>query len=484
MHKKMKKLLYMVLVAALTSSCGGFLDKYPNDQSYVNSVADLCELLLGEAYMQPTTGDDIGAWIHLMDDDIAMNSSNTTSRPSGIDFFWWEPYVETHSTWSALYAHINICNAVLDEIDRFTDDPEYNRVKGEALFLRGAYYWWLANLYAAPYNAATADSDMGVPLKLTSVIEDRRYPRASLRETYKQITDDLMDAVACLDGLKPADGNKYRVGEMAARMMLGRVWLYMGEWQKCVDECDEIIASPDYTLLDMTALTTDNDAVYRDSPETIFSAGRMWVTEHYFGGNSFPRYLPTPELRASYTSDDVRSRLFFRNSSGIPDIAGEKPQKKYLSQNGGRNSDFFMLRLPEAYLNRAESLAMLDADALAADDLETLRDKRLTAYNETITLTDQALVDMVRDERRREFCFEGQRWFDLRRYAVSPRHAMQKEIWHTYYETTVPSGVMVLGKYDDDAAYYMLPLPESEISLGGGVLKQNPARALKTPVTE
>ena len=41
----------------------------------------------------------------------------------------------------------------------------------------------------------------------------------------------------------------------------------------------------------------------------------------------------------------------------------------------------------------------------------------------------EQLVSFIRDERRRELCFENHRWFDLRRYGM-------EEIKHTWYDTS------------------------------------------------
>lgn len=58
-------------------------------------------------------------------------------------------------------------NAVLSKVDEFTDDSEAdrNRVKGQALFLRAYYYYFLVNLYAKPYSSITADSGSGSTLE-------------------------------------------------------------------------------------------------------------------------------------------------------------------------------------------------------------------------------------------------------------------------------------------------------------------------------
>lgn len=51
------------------------------------------------------------------------------------------------------------------------------------------------------------------------------------------------------------------------------------------------------------------------------------------------------------------------------------------------------------------------------------------------------LVNLIRDERRRELCFEGHRWFDLRRYAVNPKYPLTDyKIIHGVYAEKPESG--------------------------------------------
>ena len=66
-------------------------------------------------------------------------------------------------------------------ISLIDDQPEYSlddaeqkeRVKGEAYFLRGLCYFFLANLYAQPYNPATA-------AKLKNVVAKVGYDAVSV----------------------------------------------------------------------------------------------------------------------------------------------------------------------------------------------------------------------------------------------------------------------------------------------------------------
>jgi hypothetical protein len=468
--------LYIAVAAGilLLASCAGFLQEYPKDQSYVNNTTDLNELLVGEGYMPASTGTDIGYWIHVMDDDALFTTSNTT-RYTGCDFYWWEPYVNTESTWTALYKRVGVLNAILGEVERFREErgDGYRQVKGESLFLRASYYYFLVNLYAMPYRATSAATEPGVPLKLSNVMEDKRYTRNSLQECYDRITTDLRASIACLKGISPA--STYRAGEMAARHLLARVSLYTGNWEETARQCDTILALGPYKLVDLNTsepVATAN-TVSATSPETIFTNGNYTTNSQEFMSLIVPKFTMSDELVASYAPDDLRRTYYYRGFGTV------LAPKKWANQNNGRCSDFFIFRLPEVYLNRAEALVALEKDSEAIADLQALRANRLSGTPASITLSGQDLMTFIREERRRELSFEGQRWFDLRRYAVHPKWPFQKEIVHPYYEYTSISGDLVLLPYDEEPEFYVLPLPEREVVLNGGALLQNPVRNRK-----
>ena len=74
---------------------------------------------------------------------------------------------------------------------------------------------------------------------------------------------------------------------------------------------------------------------------------------------------------------------------------------------------------------------MQGKSAEASATLGRLQQRRITDYSPT-PLSGKALVDEIRAERRRELCFEGQRWFDLRRYAVNTVQPLKKNVVHAY----------------------------------------------------
>ncbi|HVK48754.1 MAG TPA: RagB/SusD family nutrient uptake outer membrane protein, partial [Pseudobacter sp.] len=86
--------------------------------------------------------------------------------------------------------------------------------------------------------------------------------------------------------------------------------------------------------------------------------------------------------------------------------------------------------------------------------------------------------NFIREERRRELCFEMLRWFDLRRYGVNDRFPSGKTIRHTSYAYNSSGrfiqGYFELKPYDQDKAAYVMPIPDTEIDFNNGAISNEP----------
>ena len=100
-----------------------------------------------------------------------------------------------------------------------------------------------------------------------------------------------------------------------------------------------------------------------------------------------------------------------------------------------------------------------------------MRKKRFTTatYTDLTYTGPDDLIELVKAERRREMCFEGQRWFDLRRYGMP-------QIQHNWIDnsTTVETYTLL----NNDLGY-TLPLPQSVIEQNPS-LEQNPLAPNRT----
>lgn len=494
-------ILLGVLFSLLTSMSCSFLEEYSQDKSYVHSYTDLDELLLGDGYMPICISNyHIGIsydlleapwyypYIHLMGDEVSENIRQDASSAAIADarelyfgYYTWQPEVginvtgnalgEENKDWNNIYRHINVVNMILAAIDDQTaenadDELEIRRVRGEARFLRAAWYFTLVNLYAQPYVPDQAETTPGVPLKTTEYIEDKLYTRNSVAEVYRQILDDLGGAEEDLS--QTPRKSVFRADITAVELLTSRVYLYMQQWEKCCEYASKVIArKPE--LQDLNTMAAGQIFLTGDLNELIFTMGSGGLRSSI--SNLKLDFGISPDLFAAYDDpDDLRLEYFVKYNA--TDQAPEYVKEGGVTKLNRRTpSSNFAFRTAEAYLNLAEAAACNGEQEVAVEALDELRRHRIrsSAFHPT-TLSGEDLITFIRNERRRELCLEGHRWFDLRRYTVSTALPYTKSITHSYttykyvYDpsswsyTYLPMQTVEYRLEENDAAY-TLPIP-------------------------
>lgn len=499
-----KKRIYIAIysLALLTSGCSDFLSEYSQDMVIPKTIADLDEVLIGEVYMQSyeiqngASSSSCG-FFNILDDDIntAGPSSDKDAGNAkyvyGVDnmfgYYAWQQDVrynylrssalEDNATWNDLYHRINVVNVILDEIEGLphttdNDQAAYLRVKGESYFLRGQFYFILANLYGDAYAPSTCSTKLCVPLKLTAYVEydkeaDTQFQRATVEAVYAQVVSDLLEAEKYLTDSPQNERHRlHRATWEAVDILLSRVYLYMQDWENAEKKAEKVMKSDNFLLASIAGLTNGEAFLVPENSEVVFSQGTNYIacSDPTWSVYATPSdYCVTRELYDMYEEKDARKSCFFSVTPLIEgnvqkdSVALSKKYQRGLAQ--GHISDALALRVSEAYLNYAEACAMQSGkDAAANNALYQLRMQRIADY-ERSTYTGKELVTQIRDERRRELCFEGKRWFDLRRYAVCETYPYSRDIVHVFQ------------RYADNFAYltpmyYKLPAGDPAYTFG------------------
>ncbi len=520
--------IYALLLTLLFSSCGDFLDEYSTDQRYCENADDLEALMIGEGFLgfrkdgyynQGTLSKSIleseanqsmyFPWIHVVDDDAEAFLVNYVTEDTGTPYYmlgklanWSEdPFSSIQNIqwldkdWTKLYKHIGALNSIIYQAQEIKGKDRRNEkiellkhVSGEAHFLRAFYYFYLANAYGLPYSTASASTDFSVPLKVSEVIEDKHFTRATCEEVYQQIWADLEAAESELEGYSPTTNPKLRVGIGAVKAFKSRVALYMERYQDAIDATNAF-SELDYKLIDLRQHDSNNSFNNRNSSELIFTTGTYNTcyifindsTSQWNGDdNRASSFKASNDLMEKYTANDLRLTTFFMKSA-----KSKAPlPNKYFVQPGDYNytdiaSDIFSIRYAEVLLNKAEALAMLNKNEEARNTLQLLREKRIVGANISDIPTDnQQLIEFIRTERRMELCFEGHRWFDLRRYSVNSKYPLSEDfcITHPAYTYDAVSnmnyhtGDYRLESYTKDKAAWVIPIPNATIIFNEGTL--------------
>ncbi len=310
--------------------------------------------------------------------------------------------------WVNAYEISNEANIVLASLGVFTDDSEKDVVEGEAKFLRGLAYFDLARLYAKPYIAGSQNSQLGVPIVLTAVLDASviDYPsRNTLEEVYTKIISDLTDAYNLLPS-----SNGYFASKYSAAALLARIYLEMGDYENARKMSNDVINNSD------TSLTTTFGGAFNNSENSAEDLFAWQVTSQdadlndfstFWGGAEFggrsgnPDVSITPQHFNIYDDpNDTRSLFFYETSRGT---ATTKWQNQY--------GNIPFLRLAEMYLIRAESNFRKSTNIgdTPLNDLNALRGRANASLYNSVNL---ATILM---ERKRELAFEGFALFDAKR---------------------------------------------------------------------
>ena len=478
-----------LLSSLLLSGCKGFLDEYSQDTIVPTTAKDYSEILYGDAYFKEVTLPY--RYLDLLTDDVVtMVNANSTQgddqRRTGYGYYTWQDNPElsptnvlnTDLTWLTLYEHILSANIILDAIDEMEGTTEEKaQLEGEAHAIRLFAYFMLTNIYGEPYDPATASTAVGVPLNYHHYAEDVSFPRATIAEDYAEMEKDIQGADEAFAKVSD-ERNIFRWNHAAIAVLASRVYLHMQQWDKVIEYAD-LALSLNGALRDLNTLPAPGsdeakNFICKDNKEINYSYGFGIIPEL---SNVHPYYFgPSDGLMSSFGEGDLRyngENGYFINTTKenvggwlFPKwVTTIKIVKTDMSEITGLYG--FAIRSAEAYLNRAEAYAMKGDLSRAMKDLNTLRRARVTPEYAALETpgTQEEVVRLIWQERRREFCFEQLRWFDLRRQGMPELH-------HTYITGTDKETGTEEYTLPAKSPKYVLPVPHtvriSDAVLGGG----------------
>ena len=137
-------------------------------------------------------------------------------------------------SYATLYKMIAGCNVVLDMINEVSGESRTEkRVREKLAYYVRSIISTYPNLYAYPYNAPNAPQGKaaGIPLKLSSTIDQNSVPRSTVAEVYAAIISDVEKGINLLTEIN-ATGSKFRIGMNAAHLLASRYYLFMENWEK------------------------------------------------------------------------------------------------------------------------------------------------------------------------------------------------------------------------------------------------------------
>ena len=267
-----------------------------------------------------------------------------------------------------------------------------------------------------------------------------------------------------------------------------------------------------YTLYNLASRYTPGSGeafLTASLPEVIYTQGRevmsyvhggtgyvsktysSWIDENgnlqygyidvaYVMGDS---YVVSDELLQLFDANDVRYSAFFARSYQKNYLVSRKYRAAINEAivetdpitgtpvmpvvEGMDFNEVASIRYAEVVLNKAEAQACA-GDAGAVETMRQFLETRYTV-GPAIPASGSGLIEFIRRERQKELCFEGHRWFDLRRYAVNSVHKQTIQVKHEWHTRTTSEAVLegsyTLKAYDNTLkGDWMIPVPEDVIN--------------------
>lgn len=453
--KNRKNVIIGVLSCAMLLLIGckkDFLDEKPaTDLNVPTTLNDLQLLLDNDAVLNrsPALG-EYSADDYYMTDDIWKNQPVLQYSN---EYIWAKDIfsgVGNITDWNSPYTQVLYANIVLKQLEKINRDAAngqyYDNIKGSALFLRAWAFFDLAQVFAMPYDMVTANSDLGIPLRLTPDINETST-RSTIKGTYDQILSDAMLAKKLLTS-KTSTLNGNRPSKAAAYAFLSRMYLTMRDYSQSGLYADSALML-NSSLIDYNTLSTTSTTPFSIiNAETIYRNALVSSNKTIFLRTS-EGYSIDSLLYQSYETNDLRKDVYFS-------VNGKYINKKrgYLGGSGIANG----LITDELYLNRAECYARAGKLDEALNDLNTLLTTRWKSgtYIPYSSTSVQDVLAKILSERRKELVMRGLRWNDIRR--------LNKEGYNLVLKRNLNGQVYTLPPNDPR---YALPIPPDVISLSG-----------------
>ncbi len=456
----MKKLIYIFGTAAVLgfSGCESFLDEpqpqqsLPSDNAF-NTVADLESALIG-MYNAGQDSDMFGTQTTMCPEIMADNGTWRGSFPSYVDVFNLQVVAdnpEITGMWEHGYEVINHANLILEAIPA-VDDPDLtqdvsNRIRGEALFMRGATHFEMVRFFGKAFGESSG-SDLGIPVITTAVAttDDITFPsRNTVAEVYNQAIADLEEAASLL----PESNARGQANRYAALAYLAEIAFQQRDYPSAASLAQQVIDGPfsltpepvDFFVNEGSSeeiwayihTVQDNPGVNGSLPTFHHVNGRggdVVVSEDLFQ-NGFGKII-TPAQQSAIDAEGLTAvDLRFTQLTSTQEGAAEINIEKYEDFNTNAD-DAPIHRLAQFLLMRAEALARTDGindeslallnavrtralRAVGADGTVDPKSDELVSFEAGDFASADELIEAIILERRVELTFEGNRAFDLQR---------------------------------------------------------------------
>ena len=348
-YKSFAGFLYLAISSqALLSSCDDFLSIEPQNEivleNYWTEEADV-NSVLNSCYAALESNDCINrmvVWGELRSD----NMTNGSGTGHALQQILKENILETnaYTRWQCFYEVINRCNTVIhyapgvNAIDPNFTDSELDATIAEATTLRALCYFYLIRTFRdVPYVTSP------------SIDDSQNYQVAAT--PFETVLESIIAAVEAVkeDAVRSygeeSVENTCRITRWACYALLADLYLWKGDWQKCIDCCDMVINQKikeyekEYEE-NPTTMTVELYDIYPLISESLSNsnyAGNAY-TEIFGAGNSFESIFELNFVNNQSVANNTVSSFYGSSSNKTGQIGA--PTFLYSDAYAGLN-DYF-----------------------------------------------------------------------------------------------------------------------------------------------
>ncbi len=334
------------------------------------------------------------------------------------DDYDYQVYVSTGTrsifSWRLPYKIIDQVNNLIQGVEASTkiNAVDKDELIGQALALRGYYYFQLAIEFGEAYQATENTVFPPIYIKPSTT----PAPFSTKEEFFHRIVEDLEQAS---DRLPQERVNKSYINKAVAHAFLAQVYQYMGKWELAEKNAREAYGGHPLDVL--------NAGEYNKGFSTMNATEWLWALPQSTDQTVYYRSHPHAMMdhvavayHGTFINDDFVKQFSSTDVRNLFSNFYEKPTGDWQEYVTSKftftfDADIPIIRYPELLLIEAEASYHLGNEKQAREQLDIIRQNRDTAA-EPSTTQGPDLLEVILLERRKELYGEnGVEWFDAKR---------------------------------------------------------------------
>lgn len=413
---KIRNLILGLFCLAVSFSCSEedlepSLKQDKSIEMSINSVGDL-QAVLNAAYDYLSEETYYGRDVIILGEvfsDNATSNANSNRFVTEAEMNLTPTSAVPEDFWKTAYEAIAQANIIIGAKDISGNEAQIDHIKGQAYAIRALAHFDLVRFYGQQHVNNGGMSAMGVPYVTTFRDNDALFPARNTVQEVKEMAYQDLETAESLMSESLNDLSKEFFTTHAVNALEARIANYFGDWQRSLDAAEEVINSSAFEIAAENEFiaTFANDAavnsIFEIAANEIDNQGIEGLANIYQDTN-YGDVIALPNLAAIYGEGDVRGpggiitvdAGTVRNTGKYPSIA---PYDDNIS------------------IFRYEEIILIYAEALfhTGNTPEASRWLNMIPANRGAALYDEATIENILLERRKELAFEGFRFHDLAR---------------------------------------------------------------------